>query len=239
MLTLVSCQVNAVAMVAIEDYQISGQSAQMSLTVSLLQPLLEKRRPQRMLVLKHAAGGDLPIKPVSPLQLICLSTDIMAEKAVVHTRLDALPFENQAFEVIVLQHLLNDGSEVVLSEALRVLAPAGDLIISGLNSAGLRYRVGNREAQFPGLRLNRIINHLRSHSINIEHCLRMGLAGMSRPLPKESLHGLAMPFSDRIVLHGHQQSHIDGASILRFKPARPRRVVAAALDGLSSREAAS
>lgn len=239
MLTLVSCQVNSVAMVTVDDHQNSGQLAQQSLIISLLQPLLEKRRPQRMLVLKHTCSRDLQCAPISPLQIISLNTEAMAGNAVVHTRLNALPFDNQTFEVIVLQHLVGDGSEAVLSEALRVLAPAGDIIISGLNSAGLRFRVGNRTQQFPGLRLNRIIYHLESHSINIEHCLRMGLAGMSRPTAKESLHGLSMPFSDRVVLHGHHQSNIDGSSILRFKQARPRRAASAALDGLSSREAAS
>jgi len=244
MLTLVQGQVNAVAMVDNKSQQISKRTAPQSLAVKLLQPLLERRRPERMLVLKHAAAGDLQLAPISPVQIVHLSTDATAENAVLHGRLSALPFEGAAFDLVVLHHLVGDGSEDVLQEALRVLVPGGDIVISGLNSAGLRYRVGNRAEQFPGLRLNRIIFHLKTQSFKIERCLRMGLACMSRPMLKNnwfagSWYALALPCMDWVVLHGHHQANLGNASILRFRQARRRRVSSAALDGVSSRKAAS
>jgi SAM-dependent methyltransferase len=235
MLTLVSCQVNCIAMVDVQRHQYTRSSAQQSLTAGLLQPLLQKRRPQRMLVLKHALAGELQFEAKNPLQTIVLSGDMKAEKAEVHARLSALPFEDKTFEVVVLQNLVSDGSEAVLSETLRVLAPAGDIIISGINSAGLLFRLFNRADDFPGLKTNRIIDHLKSQSFNIEHCLCMGLANQSWPGAKEFQHGLTLPFADRVAIHAHDQSSANGASILRFKRARPQRVASAALDGISNR----
>lgn len=244
MLTLVLGQVNSDAMVDAQPQQKSTRTAQQVLVAKLLQPLLESRRPQQILILKNAAAGDLQLFPVSPVQIIRMSTDIHAGAVVVHGRLAALPFSNEAFELVVLQHLLCDGTEAVLQEALRVLAPGGDLVISGLNSAGLRYRMGNRAAQFPGLRLNRIIYHLKSQAFKIETCLRMGLAGMLGPVqenswPGDHWSGLVLPFADWVVLHGHHQPNIENTRTLRFRQARRGHVSPTALDGVSSRKAAS
>jgi len=231
-------------MVDVQSHQESTRTAQQTLLAGLLQPLLESRRPQQVLVLQHAAVGDLEMTPLSPAQVIRMSTDMQAENAVLQGRLGALPFGNETFALIVLQHLVGDGREAVLREALRVLAPGGDLLISGLNSTGLRYRCGNRAEQFPGLRLNRVSCFLKSQSFKIERCLRMGLAGMSRPVQKDSgpgnhWAGLVLPFADWVVLHGHHQSHIGNAGILRFRRVQRGRVSSTALDGVSSRKAAS
>lgn len=197
-----------------------------------------------MLLLKHAAADDLPLEPVNPVQIIRLSADKACADAVVRCRLSALPFEQASFELVVLQQLISDGNEPVMRSALRVLVAGGDLVISGLNSAGLQYRIRNRQDQFQGLRINRIIEHLKSESFTIVQCLRKGLAGWSRPARKVSSHGagwhgLAMPFSDYVVLHGHHQSNIENASVLRFKQAQRSRVATAALDGVGSRKVAS
>ena len=226
-------------MVDVKGYRNSIRTARSSLAVTLLQPLLERCRPERLLVLKHEKATDLSLEPVSPVQIIRLSRDPHAEDVVLRGRLSALPFENAAFDLVVLQHLLVDGSEDEMQEAIRVLAPGGDLVIDGLNSAGLYYQLGNRAERFPGLKLNRICNHLKMHSFEIEQCLRMGLAGMSGPLQKDRNYGLSLPFADQVVLHGHDHSNIRNASILRFRKSRSARAVSAALDGVSSREAAS
>lgn len=244
MLTLVRGQVNSVVMVEVQSQHHSTRSAQQSLASELLQPLMAKRRPQRVLVLKGAGADDLALKSISPVQIIRLSTDQDAAGASVRCRLGALPFEEASFDLVVLHQLISDGTEPVMQAVLQVLVAGGDLVISGLNSAGLQYRIRNRKDQFPGLRINRIIENLKSESFKIEHCLRMGLAGLSRPAPKncwhaDSWHGLVMPFADFIVLHGHHQSNIQNASILRFKQTKRSRVSSTALDGVSSRKAAS
>ena len=167
MLTFVPGQVNSLAMVDVQNNQYSSQSALQLLTTKLLQPLLERRRPERVLLLKQDATIDLRLKPVGLVQIICLSSEERADDAILHCRLSALPLATESFDLIVLQHLIVDGDEPVLKEVLRVLAPGGDVLISGLNSAGVQYRIRNRHDQYPGLKINRIIDHLKSESFTI------------------------------------------------------------------------
>ena len=108
-----------------------------------------------------------------------------------------------------------------------------------MNSTALRNRIVNRRHRLPALKLDRMCKFLKSQSFNVEQCLLMGLGGLSRPSPRATWHGLGLPFADRVVLHAHHQSNIENASILRFKKVKTTDLAAAALDGYSSREAAS
>jgi SAM-dependent methyltransferase len=239
MLTPVYRQVNAVLMVVAQTNHQPDPSAQQTLVTQLLDPLLARRRPARILVLKHAGTSDLPLELVSPAQVVRLSTDECSVDVQVKCRITALPFEEAAFDLVVLHHLLRDGDEALMTETLRVLSAGGDLVISGLNSSGMRNRFGNQQQQVPALKLNRICHFLKAHSFKVENCLLMGLAGMSRPAPRATWFGFGLPFADRVVVHGHHQSNITNVSILRFKQMRSSRVTSAALDGVSSRKAAS
>ena len=212
--------------------------AQQSLAGQLLQPLLARRRPERILVLKHADAGDLSIEPVNPAQLIRLNTDELSPDALLQCRFDALPFEDESFDLVVLHHLVHDGSEPFLNETLRVMAAGGDIVISGLNSSGFRSRFVNRKRRLPALNLDSVCSFLKSNSFKIEQCLLMGLGGCSKPAPKAMWHGLGMPFADRVVFHGHHQSNIKNASVLRFKQVQQAGLASAALDSCS-RKAAS
>lgn len=222
------------------DYtrQQSNKSAQHKLAAQLLQPLLARRRPERILVLKHSTAGDLPLEPVKPAQIVRISAGEFSNGDLVKCRIDALPFEEAAFDLVILHHLVNDGSEAFLPEVLRVINAGGDIVISGLNSSGWRNRIGNRKHELAALKLDRICKVLKSQSFNIEQCLLMGLGGFSKPAPRATWHGLGYPFADRVVLHGHHQSNIRNARILGFKQTKSVTVNSAALDGCSSREAA-
>ncbi len=239
MLTPVDQRVISAAMV--DDYtpQQATLSAQQSLAGKLLVPLLERRRPQRILLLKHAEAGDLPLETAKSAQLIRLSTDEYFPAARLRCRIAALPFEDAVFDLVILHHLVRDGSEPFLPEVLRVMSAGADIVISGLNSSGLRNRIVNRKRPVPALKLDRVCNFLKDHSFSIEQCLLMGLGGFSSPAPKAIWRALGMPFADRVVLHGHHQSNIKNARILRFKQAQPAGVASAALEGCSNREAAS
>jgi len=244
MLTPVYRQVNSVFMViARTNQQPANQqpdpTAQQTLVTQLLDPLLARRRPSRILVLKHASASDLHLELVVPAQVVRLSTDEFSTDSMVMCRISALPFEEAAFDLVILHHLLSDGDEVFMNETLRVLSAGGDLLISGLNSSGMRNRFGNQQHQVPALKLNKVCHFLKEHSFKVENCLLAGLAGMSRPGPRATWYGLGLPFADRVVVHGHHQSNISNVSILRFKQMRAARVASAALDGVSSRKAAS
>jgi SAM-dependent methyltransferase len=238
MLTPVYRQVNSVAMVLdYTDYQTS-LSAQQKLAVQLLQPLLARRRPARILVLKLAGANDVPLEPAGGALVIRLSSDATCSDAGLRCRIAALPFESATFDLVILHHLVADGSEDCLAEALRVLAAGGDIVISGLNSSGLRNRIANRKYRVPALKLDRICKHLKSRSFNVEQCLLMGFGGFSRPAAKPTWHGLGLPFADRVVLHGHHQSSIHNGRVLRFRQMKAAGRAPAALDGCS-REAVS
>ena len=214
-------------------------SAQQKLAAQLLQPLLARRRPARILVMKLAGAGDLPLQQEESMQVIRLSSDAASVAGGLQCRIEALPFEEAAFDLVILHHLVTDGAEACLAEALRVLAAGGDIVISGLNSSGLRNRIVNRKQRVPALKLDRICKLLKSRSFKIEQCLLMGLGGFSRPAPRPTWHGFGLPFADRVVLHGHHQSKIHNARILRFRQMKPAGRTSAALDGCSNREAAS
>ena len=190
-------------------------------------------------MLKHASAADLPLEPANSALVIRLSDDEFAADATPRCRISALPFEEAAFDLVILHHLVADGTEECLTEALRVLAAGGDIVISGLNSSGLRNRIVNRKKQVPALKLNRMCRFLKAQSFNIEQCLLTGLGGYSRPAPKATWHGFGLPFADRVVIHGHHQSNITSARILSFKQLKTAGRTSAALDGCSSREAAS
>jgi len=239
MLTPVYRQVNTVAMVVDYNQDQSALSAQQKLAAQLLQPLLARRRPERILVLKLAGAGDLPLQPVNSAQVIRLSSGESDTGAGLLCRIEALPFEEATFDLVILHHLISDGSEKFLAEALRVLAAGGDIVISGLNSSGLRNRVANRKHKVPAIKMHRICKFLKSRSFNIEHCQSMGLFGLSWPAPRAAWHGLRLPFADRVVLHGHHQSKMQNARILRFREIKSAPRPSAALDGCSNREAAS
>jgi hypothetical protein len=217
----------------------SHPSAQQALAAQLLHPLLARRRPQRILMLKHSAAKDLQLDPGPGAQIIRLSQDENWTGSPLRCRLDALPFEEAVFDLVVLHHLVEDGTEPLMAEVMRVMIEGGDVVISGLNSSGLRNRIGNRKHQLAALKLDKVSHILKLQSFKVEQCLLMGLGGFSRPAPKPTWHGFAYPFADRVILHGHHQSNINNASILRFKQAQPAGMSSAALDGCSSREIAS
>jgi hypothetical protein len=217
----------------------TAHAAHQALVAKLLQPLLARRRPERILVLKHEAAGDLQFEAAAAAQVIRLGTRGDAAGAPLHCRLHELPFAEASFELVILHHVVGDGSEPFLGEVMRVLTAGGDLVVSGLNSSGLRSRFINREPRMPALKLDKVCNYLKANSINVELCLLMGLGGFSRPAPKATWHGLGYPFADRVMLHGHRHSAISSKNVLRVKRIQPAGIASVSLDGCRNREAAS
>ncbi len=239
MLTAVYKRVNCYAMVVDYSNYPTAPSAQQALAEQLLRPLLARRRPENILVLKHAAAKDLQLEAPVNARIVRLSTDENSRQAMLKCRLDALPFEEATFDMVILHHLVCDGSEPFVAEAFRVLIEGGDVVISGLNSSGLRNRIFNRKRELAALKLDKVYAILKSKSFKVEQCLLMGWGGFSRPAPKATWHGVGFPFADRVILHGHHQSNIANGSILRFKPLKATAVTNAALDGCSRLEIAS
>lgn len=221
------------------DHQLSQelkQTAQQALTARLLQPLLKKRRPQRVLLLKHASAADVIADFVASTEVVSLSSEEYASDAPVHARLSALPFEDMTFDLVVLQHLISDGKEAVLAEAMRVLAPGGDIIISGLNHAGLRYHGNRASKQFPAIKINRVIFHLKFNSFATTRSLRAGFAGTPWPQAASGWLGSSLPFADRIALQAHHHTGNHSIRLSSLAKVRTTSVSTAALDAFSRRK---
>lgn len=216
MLMPAACHVNRGNM-TITASGISSRSAQRRLEAEILQPLLAQRRPQRVLLLRHPHAEDVELQSSRPMQVIRLGGGGGPVETPLCCRIEALPFEAGVFDLVVLLHLLGDGSEAVFDEALRVLVPGGELVIGGVNAGGLRYCLGNRTEQFPGLRMHKVTHRLKARSFVVVRCLQTGFLGLPWPVFLSQGHGLTLPCADHLALHAHHHCRSADGNVLRFK----------------------
>jgi len=213
--------------------------AQQLLSAQLLEPILTQRRPSRILVLKKAGEEDLVLETSGDPQVIRLTTDATCSKAPVTANIESLPFEENVFDLVILHHVVKDGKEPLLDGVMSVLVPGGDIVISGLNSTGLKYYFGNPKRRLPGIELDHMTVNLKNRSLQLRECTLMGVAGLPWPSPKSSWHGLGLPFADHVALHAHHHSASSNTNVLRFKQVQRAGLTSAALDGCNNRSAAS
>ena len=106
-----------------------------------LDALRANRMPHRWLGLDRAApAAAAPNEPVTQAALPTPSAAVLCD-------FDALPFDNQSLDLVVLPHALELARDphLTLHEVERVLRPEGRVVILGLNPAslwGLRQRFG-------------------------------------------------------------------------------------------------
>jgi len=142
-----------------------------------------------------------------------------------------LPFQERVFQTVVLHHIVRDGSEPELREAVRVLARDGVLIILGLNRMGWRYRAQQSTDRLPGMSPLKIKSRLESLEMTMQGFAGAGLGGMNRPVWMHSgFASLGAPLADVVLL---QARHADSPEVtpLRFRKSRPGVVQSAALSG--------
>jgi SAM-dependent methyltransferase len=140
-----------------------------------------------------------------------------------------LPFQDKAFSMVVLHHVIRDGQEAELSESVRVLARDGVLIVLGLNRFGWRYRSQGRIRRLPGLAPLKVKFELDRLGMTMQGYAGAGLLGMSRPVFMSSgPAGLGTPVADVILL---QARHSDSPELtpLRFRESRSGVVQSAPL----------
>jgi SAM-dependent methyltransferase len=142
-----------------------------------------------------------------------------------------LPFQNGVFQMVVLHHVVSDGSEVELAEAVRVLARDGVLILLGLNRMGWRYRAQGRIRRLPGIAPLKVKTRLQELQMMMQGFAGAGLAGMKSPAWMHSgLSSLGAPVADLVLL---QARHINSPEVtpLRFRKTRSGVVQSAAMRG--------
>jgi hypothetical protein len=142
-----------------------------------------------------------------------------------------LPFQDRVFSLVVLHHVIGDGGEAELPEAVRVLARNGVLILVGLSRLGWRYRAQSEAWRLPGIAPLRVKSRLEQLGMTMQGFAGAGLAGMRRPTCMSSgLAGLAVPLADLVLLQARHCDHPE-VTTLRFRKSRPAVVQSAPMRG--------
>ena len=190
--------------------------------------LLEIHHPNAPLfdpVLLHAASDTFGVS-------ISLSqSDSAGDGQLVRCESGCLPFQDRVFNRVVLHHVVGDGSEDELAEAVRVRARNGVLIMLGLNRMGWRYRAQNRVHRLPGIAPFRVRARLEELEMTMQGFAGAGLAGRSRPaFMANGLTGLGASVADIVLL---QARHRDSPELtpLKFRKSRSAVVQSAAMRG--------
>jgi SAM-dependent methyltransferase len=144
---------------------------------------------------------------------------------------DQLPFQDRVFDMVVLHHVIRDGREPELAEAVRVLSRGGVMLLLGLNRMGWRYRRQGRIRRLPGLAPLQVRAQLERLEMTLQGFAGAGLAGMRRPAwMHQGLSALGAPLADLVLL---QARHRDSpaATPLHFRKPRAHVVQSAAVRG--------
>ena len=149
----------------------------------------------------------------------------------VHCDSGSLPFQDRAFSMVLLHHVIADGTEPELEEASRVLARDGVLVLLGLNRLGWRYRFQGRFRRLPGLSPFKVKTQLERLEMNLEGCFGAGLMKRQSPVfMGNGLSSMGLPVADVVVMRAR---HIKGPEVTRLRFSNPRAgvVQSASLSG--------
>jgi len=142
-----------------------------------------------------------------------------------------LPFQDRVFSTVVLNHVIARGDEPELTEAVRVLARNGVLLLLGLNRMGWRYRVQGDIRRLPGIAPLRVRSRLEQLGMTMQGFAGAGLGGLTRPaFLGNGLAAMATPLADLVLL---QARHRDSPEVtpLRFRKTRSTVVQSAPMRG--------
>jgi len=139
-----------------------------------------------------------------------------------------LPFQDKVFQSVVLHHVVSDGSELELEEAVRVLARDGVLLVLGLNRMGWRYRFQERSGPLPGLSPLKVKARLESLQMTMQGFAGAGLGGLKHPVwMHRGLASLGAPLADIVLLQARHSNHPE-VTPLQFRKSRAGIVQSAA-----------
>ena len=142
-----------------------------------------------------------------------------------------LPFQDGAFQMVVLSHVVSKGAEPELAEAVRVLARDGVLILLGLNRMGWRFRTQGRVRRLPGMAPLKVKMRLEELQMTMQGFAGAGLGGMNRPAwMYRGLSSLGAPLADLVLL---QARHANSPEVtpLQFRKSSSGVVQSAAMRG--------
>jgi len=134
-----------------------------------------------------------------------------------------LPFQDRVFRLVLLNNVVSGGAEEELTEAVRVLARDGVLLLLGLNRMGWRYRAQDDIRRLPGMAPLRVRSRLEQLGMTMRDFAGAGLGGRQRPACMRSgLTGLAAPLADVVLL---QARHCDSPQVTTLSLTKRRSSV--------------
>lgn len=134
-----------------------------------------------------------------------------------------LPFQDKVFQTVVLHHIVADGCELELAEAVRVLARDGVLLLLGLNRMGWRYRTQKKAGRLPGLSPLKVKNQLEDLKMTMQDFAGAGLFGLHRPAwMHNGFASLGAPVADIVLL---QARHANSPEVTPLRFRKPTRGV--------------
>ena len=143
----------------------------------------------------------------------------------------SLPFQERVFRMVVLHHVIGDGSEPELEEACRVTARSGVLILLGLNRSGWRYRTQGSIRRLPGLAPLAVKDRLEQLGMKMQGFAGAGLLGRRKPrFMSSGLGSLGAPLADVVILQATHGDNV-GVTPLRFRKPRAGVVQSAPIQG--------
>ena len=116
-----------------------------------------------------------------------------------------LPFANRVFSAVILNHVLSDGMEPELEEAVRVLARDGVLNILGINRLGWHFLIQDRLRRLPGIASLKVKSRLDQLEMSMLGFAGAGLLGLRYPVfMRSGLAGLGSPIADVVLLQARR-----------------------------------
>lgn len=143
-------------------------------------------------------GGELVLRMESTGESSRLC---WGEIPVVRAHSHELPLQTESHGLVLLSHVVSNGTEPELDEACRVLQPGGVLLIMGLNHIGFRFFRERSGRDVPGLRPLMVRERLERLDMNVRILLAAGF--MNRQWPDNINSGAArilVPVADLLMI---------------------------------------
>jgi SAM-dependent methyltransferase len=190
---------------------------------------IARRRPDRLLVISALPAALPGLEDGCARLLARIETAHLTGASSLHCEAGALPFEDQAFDMVIAHHVLVDGSEAEMDEIQRVLGGDGQVIAIGRGRFGMR---GDPlRAELPTVDVRALCRNLRRRAFQVRQCEGFGMLGMPAHLSRP-WHGSALAFSDTVLIRGSHRVERPVVTPLRFGKPRAAAGHSAAYEGV-------
>jgi hypothetical protein len=233
MLTPEFLQVNGNVICSNADPMIKSNNDKTTNSAGLLQsiinPLIARLAPQRLLVIS-ASPEHLPRIEEGQSRLVARieATGSPVSSSIVCST-GELPFEDGAFNMLIMHDVISDGTEIEIDEAHRVLTGNGQLLLIGRGRFGIR--PAHLASGIPSLNARLVCSVLRERAFLIRQCEGLGIRNRRIHLHR-SWQRTALPFSDLVLIRGRHTRHKTVVTPLKFSQPQAAGVRSTAMDSL-------